>query len=103
MKGRQGNVQLDLNSPGFQRRLFELSKDEQHAVLKTLRRISQMSWHQVYQDRGLKWEAVSSRKGPGGETLYTLRCSRVFRMVGYRVGDHLRLLSLHPDHDSAYR
>lgn len=97
------NVQLDLNSPSLQKRLFTLSKDEQHAVLNTLHRISQMSWHQVYQDRGLKWEALSSREGPGGVKLYSFRCGRAFRAVAYRIGDRLRLLSLHPDHDSAYR
>lgn len=97
------NVQLDLNSPKFQKRLFELSKDEQHAALNTFRKISRMTWQQLYRDHGLRWEAVQARYGPAGETLYSFRCGRAFRAVGYRVEHRLRLLSLHPDHDSAYR
>ena len=95
-------VLLDLNSPVFQRDLFALEKREQAALLSTLKRIRAMTWWQVYADSGLKWEAIQSRQGPGGQRLYSLRVSQSFRAVAYRDGDWLRLLSLHPDHDSAY-
>ena len=95
-------VLLDLNSPVFQRDLFALEKREQAALLSTLKRIRAMTWRQVYADSGLKWEAIHSRQGPGGQRLYSLRVSQAFRAVSYRDGDWLRLLSLHPDHDSAY-
>ena len=39
---------------------------------------------------------------PGGARLHSLRLSQRVRAVGYRDGDFLRLVSLHPDHDSAY-
>lgn len=96
-------VRLDLNSPKFLAKLFRLTKDEQHAVLKTLEKISQMSWQQVYQDRGLKWEAIAARRVASGQRLYTFRCSRGSRAVAIRDGTYLVLLSIHPDHDSAYR
>ncbi len=96
-------VPLDLNSPEFQSDLFALQKEEQFELLAALRRISKMSWEEVYRDRGLRWEACISRKGPRGERLYTFRVTRKFRVLVYRDGDRLRLLSLHPDHDSAYR
>lgn len=97
-------VRLDLNNPVFQRQLFALQKAQQLAVLATLRKLASMSWAQVYQDRGLKWEAIYSRTGPDGGRLYSLRISQGFRAVAYRdEGGWLRLLSLHPDHDSAYR
>jgi len=99
----QGKVQLDLNNPVFQRHLFSLQKNEQLAVLGTLRKISNMTWQQVYEDRGLKWEAVSSRSGPHGARLYTFRIGRGFRCVAFREKGWMRMLSLHPDHDAAYR
>jgi hypothetical protein len=34
--------------------------------------------------------------------LYSFRISQVFRAVAYREGLGLRILTLHPDHDSAY-
>jgi len=36
-------VRLDLNNPVFQRQLFVLQKNEQLSVLKTLRKISEMT------------------------------------------------------------
>ena len=96
-------VRLDLNSPVFQRQLFALPKDGQTAVLNALRKLAGMSWPQVYADAGLRWEAILSRVGPHGGRLYSLRIGRGFRAVAYREGDWLRLLTLHPDHDTAYR
>lgn len=97
-------VRLDLNNPVFQRQLFALQKPQQLGVLATLRKLADLRWPQVYQDRGLKWELIHSRSGPDGRRLYSLRISQGFRAVAYRdEGGWLRLLSLHPDHDSAYR
>lgn len=95
-------LRLDLNNPVFQRLLFNLPKNEQHKVLNTLRKLANMTWEQVYADGGLKWEAILSKKGPGGKKLYTLRIGKGFRGVAYRDASWLRMLSLHPDHDSAY-
>jgi hypothetical protein len=86
--------------------------DDQHkglinmliGVLATLRKLADLRWRQVCQDRGLKWELIHSRIGPDGRRLYSLQISQGFRAVAYRDdGGWLRLLSLHPDHDSAYR
>ena len=88
-------IQLDLNNPEFQANLLALAKPdacqlETVAVLKTLRLLQAM-----------RWELIQSRQGPAGERLYSLRISRSCRAVAWRDGPWLRLLSLHPDHDSA--
>ena len=54
------NVQLDLNNEVFQLGWFRLEKDEQQRVLDTLKKISQLTWDQVYRDQGLKWEKIVS-------------------------------------------
>jgi hypothetical protein len=95
-------VRLDLNNPVFQRQLFALQKNEQLSVLNTLRKVSSMTWQQIYQDSGLKWEAIISRKGPRNERLYSFRIAKGFRGIAFREDSWLRILSLHPDHDSAY-
>ena len=61
-----------------------------------------MSWEQLQSSKGLRWELIQSRQGPAGERLYSLRISRSCRALAWRDGPWLRLLSLHPDHDSAY-
>jgi hypothetical protein len=96
-------VRLDLNNPRFQQDLFELTKEQQRAALLALRKLAAMTWDQVYADQGLKWEAVISRRTESGGQIYSLRMGRGFRALALRDGDWLRLLSLHPDHDSAYR
>jgi hypothetical protein len=95
-------VLLDLNNPVFQRHLFSLTKQEQREVLGTLRKLSNMGWDQVYSDGGLKWEAIFSRTGPHGERVYSFRIGKGFRGLAYREGDWMRILSLHPDHNSPY-
>jgi len=96
-------IQLDLNNPVFQRQLFGLQKKDQRSVLGILRKLQKMDWDQVYTDRGLNWEVILSGTGPQGNRLYSFRIGEGFRGVAYREGNWLRLLSLHPDHDSAYR
>jgi hypothetical protein len=98
-----GAVRPDLNNIEFQSALFDLQKPEQLAVLATLRKISSLSWDQVHRDKGLNWEAIHSRSAPDGKRLYSLRVTQRCRAVALREGEYLRLLSLHPDHDSAYK
>jgi hypothetical protein len=96
-------VKLDLNNPVFQEQWFALEKTEQLKVLNSLRKLSTLTWQQIYTDPGLKWEQIQQRSAPKGEKLYSLRISQGFRALAYREGEWLRLLSLHPDHDSAYK
>jgi len=95
-------ISLNLNNPEFQANLLALQKDEAWAVLKTLRLLQAMEWQQVVLSKGLRWELIQSRQGPQGQRLYSLRVSRSCRAVAWRDGAWLRLLSLHPDHDSTY-
>ncbi len=95
-------IVLDLNNPVFQQDWFSLEREEALAVLDPMRKIRQMDWEQLYRDRELRWEAILSRTGPGGQRIYSLRVTRRVRAVAYRDGDFLRFLSIHADHDSAY-
>jgi hypothetical protein len=96
-------VLIDLNNPVFQQDLFNLPKPESLAVLKTLKKISQLTWQQLYEDQGLKWELIYSKQGKTGEKLYSFRITQKCRGVATRETDYLRVLSIHYDHDSAYQ
>jgi hypothetical protein len=96
-------IALDLNNPEFQRDWFALERDEALAVLATLRKILRLDWNELYADRGFRWEAILSRPGPAAQRLYSLRVTKRVRALAYRQGELLRFLSLHPDHDSAYK
>jgi len=96
-------ILLDLNAASFQHDWFTMERDDAQAVLETLRKLRTLDWNQLYSDRGLRWELVESRLGLQDQRLYSLRVTRKARAVGYRDGNVLRMVSLHPDHDSAYK
>jgi hypothetical protein len=95
-------VRLDLNSPEFQTQFFALERTMLSQVVEVLDRLRKLAWIDVYRSSGLKWEKIG-RTAPNGEPLYSLRITQKVRAVGFREGDYLRLVSLHPDHDSAYK
>jgi hypothetical protein len=62
-----------------------------------------MDWNQVYHDKGLKWEKIQSIKTEKGRELYIIRLSKKHRAVVYRKNEFMIFVSLHTDHDSAYK
>jgi len=95
-------IVLDLNNPVVQETWFALETAEALRVLASLRKFRRMSWSDLYRDGGLRWEAILSRNGPGGQRIYSLRVTQKVHAVAFRQGDYLRFLTLHADHDSAY-
>ena len=87
----------------LQENLLALQKTERHTALDTPNKILQLSWNQLYRDKGLKWEKVASVKPPPGvDAIYSLRITQSRRATAYRDGDFIRFLTVAPDHDSTY-
>lgn len=95
-------IKIDMNNPEFQKDFFDLEKSEQTALIKALKKITKLTWPALYSDHGLKWEAIISKQTKLGERLYSFRFSKKYRATALRQENFLRLLTLHPDHDSAY-
>jgi hypothetical protein len=95
-------VKLDLNSPEFQDVFFRLQLSELKQVVGSLRRLAELDWNTLYRHAGFKWEAIRRLRTPNGSTAHSLRLSEKIRGIAYRDGDFLRIISLHPDHDSAH-
>ena len=94
-------IRLDLNSPGFQEVLFRLEVAELKQVVTSLRRLRELDWNRLYRHTGFHWEAIEHLKAPNNAKVYSLRLSQRIRALAFREGEFLRLLSLHPGHDSA--
>lgn len=103
MAARGSRVRLDLNSPEFQDVFLRLETAELKQVVACLRRLSELDWEAIYRHTGYQWEAIEHLKAPNGAGVYSLRLSQKVRALAFRDGDFLRFVSLHPDHDSAYR
>jgi hypothetical protein len=95
-------VRLDLNSPELQDVFFRLEVVDLKQVVASLRRLRELDWNTLYRHTGFQWELIEHLKAPNGAKVYSLRLSQRIRAIGFRDGDFLRLISLHPDHDSAY-
>jgi hypothetical protein len=96
-------VELDLNSPTFQSTWNNLELIEQEKAIDTFKKITQLTWNQVYRDKGLKWEKIHSIQAPKGiQVLYSFRVSKSIRGIGIREDHFLRVLLIEPDHDAAY-
>jgi hypothetical protein len=95
-------IRLDPTSPEFQDVFFRLAAAELKQVVASLGRLRELEWNTLYRHTGYQWEHISHLKGPGDAKVYSLRLSQKIRAIGYPDGDFLRLVSLHPDHDSAH-
>ena len=102
MAGAGSRIRLDLNSPEFQDIFFRLQVEDLKQVVASLRRLRELDWNSLYRHTGFRWEVIEHLKAPNGAKVYSLRVSQRIRAIGFRDGEFLRLISLHPDHDSAY-
>jgi hypothetical protein len=96
-------LKIDLNFPDFQKDLFKLEKKELYALIKTLRTLSKMNFDQLRSSSGLILEQIKKTKTRKGNPIYSIRIIRSFRAILSIDGGYLRFISLHPDHDSAYK
>jgi hypothetical protein len=98
------HVRLDLNSPEFLEVFLRLDSADLSQVAASLAQIRRLDWSNVYVSKGLRWEAIDHLKAPDGKsTVYSVRLSQKIRALVFREGDFMRFISLHPDHDSAYK
>jgi hypothetical protein len=96
-------MKIDLNFPPFQQDLFSLDKTQLTAFVKSVKIINKMDLRQVQQSSGLNLEKIKNLKTSNGKTLYSIRMSKSFIAVICIEDDFIRFISLHPDHDSAYK
>ena len=96
-------MKIDLNFPPFQQDLFSLDKTQLTAFVKSVKKINKMDLSQVQQSSGLNLEKIKNLKTSNGKTLYSIRMSKSYRAVICIEDDFIRFISLHPDHDSAYK
>jgi hypothetical protein len=94
-------IRLDLNSPEFLDVFLRLEVADLKQVVSALERLRQLDWTTLYRHPGFHWEAIEHLKGPDDATVYSLRLSQRIRAIAFRDREFLRLVSLHPDHDSA--
>lgn len=95
---------LDLNNPAFQAQLFDLDAADIALVFSAFQKLAKLDWTTLQQHKGFHWEDAGHRSpAPNGSTIKSIRLNQKARALAYRDGDFIRFLSLHLDHDGAYR
>jgi hypothetical protein len=102
-------VKCDLEFPGLVKSLATLTNDELEAFMKSINKIQQMTWAQIYATsskgagkRGLNWEVLPGQKTMSGKSIASIRISKKIRARVTRKNEYMIFISLHPDHDSTY-
>lgn len=106
---QHGTVQVDTDFPGFLDDLEKMDDSEVDVVQASIEKIEKMTWVDIYKTssktrgskRGLNYEPLNQRTGKGNR-IASIRVTAKFRARVCRDGRHMRFISLHPDHDSAY-
>ncbi len=102
-------VECDLEFPRVIEELSELESNELNQVESSIEKIKKMTWDQIYktssktEKRGLNWESIDGQTTQSGKKIASIRISGKFRARVCRDGNFMRFISLHPDHDSAYK
>jgi len=104
-------VKPDLTFPGFMDDLRSLTTSDYNVFKERIQHIKKMTWQQVYDTssksrqgkRGLNWEILQGKKSADDNPIASIRISASFRALVSRKDDFMRFISLHPDHDSAYK
>ncbi len=104
------SVLVDTGYPRFLNALVNLELDEQEAILDTIDKIQKMTWDDVYktssktpsQKRGINYEPIDQRTA-SGKRIATIRASGKIRIRVCRDEQYMRCISIHVDHDSAYK
>lgn len=101
-------IRCDLEFPPLQLFIASLETGELEQVFSSVEKISEMTWQQIYntssktKKRGINWEPLGQRTASGAP-IASIRVSGKFRARVTRDGVFMRFISLHPDHDSAYK
>ena len=103
-------VICDLEFPLLQNELKNLEALQLDQFFSCVEKSQKMTWAQIYATsskgpgkRGLNWEIIAHQKTSTGGTIASIRINDKFRVRVTRDGVFMRFISLHYDHDSAYR
>ena len=103
------SVLVDTDFPKFLDDLESITDKELDSVQATVDKIAKLTWNDIYKTssktagdkRGLNFEPLDQHTAQG-QRIASIRVTGRFRARVCRDGRHMRFISLHPDHDSAY-
>lgn len=108
-------ILVDLEFPGLKRQLERLEEGHQTEILDAMdnaqKKLEKMTWQQLYDSSsktsgnksGFNYEPISGQATKSGKQISSIRLNQKIRARVCREGRFMRFISIHPDHDSAYK
>lgn len=104
-------VAVDVGFDGFKNDFKILTAEEQSEFFDSITKLQKTTWQQLWdsssktpgQKRGFNYEKIEGQKTQAGNQVHSIRITKKFRARVTRDGRWMRFISLHPDHDSAYK
>ena len=98
-------VLLDLSN--VKRQLAKIKDEHLDDVVEAIegfkRKIEQRTWRQIGSNTGFRFKYLKPKITTKlGDRIASVRLSQKFRARVFRRGQYMVILSIHPDHDSAY-
>ena len=108
---QNSHIAVDVGLSAFHADFKTLTVEEQAEFFDAITKIQGMTWQQLWdtssktpgQKRGFNYEKIEGQVTPGGEQVHSIRITQKFRARVTRSDRWMRFISLHPDHDSAYK
>jgi hypothetical protein len=92
------NGQISLGKQFAGRQVIVEEREPGVWLIQAASKIASMTWTQVYQDKGLRWEQIESvRSAQDVDAIYSLRITRAARALAYRKREWIRLLLVSAD------
>lgn len=103
------DIKIDIGFPPFLKQLQEIDPQYLEEFSQKIVLIQKMTWDDVYKTsskgrnkRGLNYEQID-QKTDDDKNIASIRITGKHRARVCRDGIWMRFISLHPDHDSAYK
>ncbi len=101
-------VRVDLSFPAFVKQLATMERDQLQAIMNSIVKLQKTSWHELWAQStkgkgktGFNYEFIEEDKDLG--KIHSIRITAACRARVVRDNEWMRFISLHPDHDSAYK
>lgn len=84
--------------------LSELSKQELNSFIDYAKKVEKLSWQSIHQNKGLNYEKIDTLGKPNylddSVSLYSMRASRKFRILGYRSKEFFYIVWFDNNHET---
>ncbi|RYZ80862.1 MAG: hypothetical protein EOP04_25070 [Proteobacteria bacterium] len=105
---QSSHIKVDMTFPSLIKEIQDLTKSQLQELLESTVKLQKITWKELWEQStkgkgktGFNYELIE--EDPDLGNIHSIRITKSFRARVIRENEWMRFISLHPDHDSAYR